>query len=80
MAGATASGRKSEPVAPAPLRPIAERGLNERQRGDRGRIRPQDARAEAQAHDPRSSDDRRPLVVVEAALGADEEADAAAPR
>src|SRR5208283_199302 len=76
MAGWAAAAPKSEPVAAAPLWPIAERGLDERQRRHRRRIRAQDSRAEAQAQNARTSEDRGPLVVVEAAFGADEKADA----
>ena len=42
----------------------------------RRRIGAQDSRAEAQAQDARTSENRGPLVVVEAAFGADEEPDA----
>src|SRR5271166_2126997 len=75
MAGA-AQGRKSRPVVAPSSRPIAERGLDERQRRHRRRIGAQDSRAEAQAQHARNGEDRGPLVVVEAAFGADEEADA----
>src|ERR1700691_3410979 len=76
MAGAAPEAQKSGPAATPSFPPIAERGLDEGQRPPRRRIGAQDSRAEAQAQDPRTSENRGPLVVVEAAFGADEEPDA----
>src|SRR5271170_2593605 len=76
MAGAAPEAQKSGPAATPSFRPITERGLDERQRRHRRRIGAQDSRAEAQAQHARNGEDRGPLVVVEAAFGADEEADA----
>ena len=60
MAGAAREARKSGPAATPSFRPIAERGLDERQRRHRRRIGAQDSRAEAQAQDARSWRGSRP--------------------
>src|ERR1700734_3714554 len=57
--------------------PIAKHGLDKSQRRDCGRIRAQDARAQAQAQHARRRKDRGAFGVVESAFRPNQEADAA---
>src|SRR5580698_579409 len=57
--------------------PIAQGGLDERQRRHRGRVGSKDARAQVQVKNARRREDCGALVVVETTLRTDKEADAA---
>ena len=58
-------------AGPQPRQSPATR-LDEGERRDRGRVRPQDARPERKARDARQGEERRALGLVEAAFGADQ--------
>ena len=68
---------RAEPAGQAISSPVSEAALQKRQRGDGGGVGAKDARPQAEPQDVGQAQQRRALGLVEAAFGADQQADAA---